>query len=72
MKILIGTNLYQSRYNVNIVDMIKTTADNQYELMLAIAEHIEKLEQEIRDLKAQLDDKSSRPRQRQIKPLEIK
>jgi hypothetical protein len=59
----------------NIVDMIRTTADNQYELMLAIAEHLESLETQVAELTKQVNPELKtlpKTRQRKIKPVESK
>ena len=37
---------------MNIVELIRTTADNQHALMLKMAVYIEKLEKELAELKA--------------------
>lgn len=39
---------------MDIVEMIKTTADNHHELMMAIADHILHLEQRIKELEHKL------------------
>jgi hypothetical protein len=52
---------------MNIIDLIRTTAENQYELMMAMADHIEELEKKIGEL-----SQKPKPRQRGIKPLESK
>jgi uncharacterized protein (UPF0335 family) len=44
--------------NTDIVELTKTTAQNMYELMLALAQRIESLEKENADLKEKLKNES--------------
>ena len=41
---------------MDLVELIRATAENQYKLMMAIADHIEKIEQELDNLKEKQDD----------------
>jgi uncharacterized protein (UPF0335 family) len=43
---------------MDIVELTKTTAQNMYELMLALAQRIDNLEKENADLKEQLKNES--------------
>lgn len=52
---------------MNIVEIIRTTADNHHELMNAIADHIEHLETQL----AELQPKPKKQRQRGIKPIVV-
>jgi hypothetical protein len=42
--------------NVNIVEVVRTTAKNMYEMLMQLAGHIETLENENSELKAKLSD----------------
>jgi predicted amino acid-binding ACT domain protein len=42
--------------NVNIVEVVRTTAKNMYEMLMQLAGHIEALENENSELKAKLSD----------------
>ena len=44
--------------NTDIVELTKTTAQNMYELMLALAQRINSLEKENAELKEQLKNES--------------
>lgn len=44
--------------NTDIVELTKTTAQNMYELMLALAQRIDSLEKENAELKKQLKNES--------------
>lgn len=50
---------------MNIVEIIRTTADNHHELMYAIADHIEELEAKL----AKYEPTPKKKRQRMIKPI---
>lgn len=51
----------------NIVDLIRHTADNQHELMMAVADHIEELEKKLAEYEK--PKPTRRPRQRGMKPV---
>lgn len=42
--------------NANIVEVVRTTAKNMYEMLMQLASHIEALETENSELKAKLSD----------------
>ena len=42
--------------NINIVEVVRTTAKNMYEMLMQLASHIEALETENSELKAKLSD----------------
>ena len=46
--------LRNNMVNFNVVEVTKTTAKNMYELLMQLANHIEKLEAENADLKKKL------------------